>query len=330
MAITPPRSSSSLSEFQIIARYFTPRISARDDVLLGIGDDAALLRVPPGAILAVSIDTLVAGVHFPLSTPPQAIGHKALAVNLSDLAAMGATPAWVTLALTLPAVDEPWLERFAAGFFNLAQQHRVALVGGDTTRGPLTITVQAHGWIPLEQHALTRGGAQPGDVIYVTGTLGDAALGLTLARTDPRVAAQQLIARLDYPTPRLAAGLALHGVASSAIDISDGLLADLGHILAASGVGATVHVDALPRSRAFQEIATVEQSTALALGGGDDYELCFTCPAALAPELPARFASMVPITPIGIIESTPGCRLLHHGQTWPTPPTRGYDHFPAR
>ncbi|HYQ72938.1 MAG TPA: thiamine-phosphate kinase, partial [Gammaproteobacteria bacterium] len=212
----------SETEFDIIRRYFTRQTVRHEAVLTGIGDDAAVLQVPKDRELLVCIDTLVAGVHFPPDTPAAAIGHKALAVNLSDLAAMGADPAWATLALTLPEPDPVWLEAFAGGFLALAGHHGVQLIGGDTTRGPLSVTVQAHGLAPPGQ-ALRRTGAKPGDRIYVTGTLGDAGLALRL----PEAARTELRARLDYPEPRLEAGRRLRGLASAVIDISDGLLADL-------------------------------------------------------------------------------------------------------
>ncbi|MGD8630613.1 MAG: thiamine-phosphate kinase, partial [Gammaproteobacteria bacterium] len=236
----------SETEFDIIGRYFRRQPVKRKDVLTGIGDDAAVLHLPVDRELLLCIDTLVAGVHFPAGTPAAAIGHKALAVNLSDLAAMGAEAAWATLALTLPEPDPVWLEAFSGGFFALAGRHRVQLVGGDTTRGPLTVTVQAHGFAPQGQ-ALRRTGARPGDRIYVTGTLGDAGLALHLRDA----AAAELRVRLDYPEPRLDAGSLLRGLASAVIDISDGLLADLGHLLEDKGLGASLQVDGLPRSRAF-------------------------------------------------------------------------------
>jgi thiamine-monophosphate kinase len=262
-----------------------------------------VLRVPRGRELVVVMDTMVEGVHFPRGTAPADVGWKSLAVNLSDLAAMAAEPAWATLALTLPQPDATWVRAFARGFAALARRHGVALVGGDTTRGRLTVTVQAHGFVPLRR-ALRRDGARAGDAIFVSGTLGDAAAGLA----DRRQAT--LRARLDRPTPRVALGVALRGVASAAIDVSDGLAADLGHVLDASGVGATLDVDALPTSAALR--AAVPDATrrrALQVGGGDDYELCFTVPTR-------RFARVATIareqrlrlTRIGTIERERGLR----------------------
>ena len=313
------------SEFSIIDHYFRRSGAERKDVVLGIGDDAALLRVPEGQELVVTVDTLVAGVHFPADTPPAAIGHKALAVNLSDLAAMGATPAWVTLALTLPAADHDWLEAFAAGFFALAMTHEVQLVGGDTTRGPLSITVQAMGLVPAGR-ALRRAGAREGDAILVTGCLGDAALALQQGAA----AITELRTRLDMPQPRVAAGQALRELASSAIDLSDGLLADLGHITRASAVGAELWVDALPRSEAFRQVAEPgsQDWQELPLSGGDDYELCVTLPPERIAGARARLAELdLPLTQVGWIRAGQGIRCRHEDGREYQPTSKGYDHF---
>jgi len=319
-----------LSEFQLIANYFTRQSVLRADVALGIGDDAALLRVPAGQCLAVSIDTLVEGVHFLPDIAPADLGYRALAVNLSDLAAMGAQPAWATLAITVPRVDESWLAQFSGGFFALAQQHNVQLVGGNTTRGPLSISVQVHGFVP-ETQALRRSGAQPGDLIFVTGTLGDAAIGLQAALRkivlDP-AQAQRAAQRWLRPVPRVAEGLALREVASACIDISDGLLADLGHVCDASQVGARIAVEQVPVSTLFQEAGRRDWS--LTLCAGDDYELCFTA----APERRAHVKEIFSayacgVTCIGVIEAAPGVRCeMHDGRLF-VPATRGYDHFVA-
>jgi len=239
-----------MTEFTLIERI-RARAATRPDVLLGIGDDAALLAVPAGQALVVTTDTLIAGVHFPAETAPADIGWKALAVNLSDLAAMAATPAWCTLALTLPDADGDWVDAFLDGFLELAEQHGVALVGGDTTGGPLSITVTAQGFVPSDV-ALRRDGAQAGDDIWVTGTLGDAAGGLAQWQRQGLMSAK-LRHRLDRPTPRVAAGLGLRGLAHAAIDVSDGLAADLGHVLAASRLGAEVELGRLPTSRSLRE-----------------------------------------------------------------------------
>lgn len=315
-----------LSEFSLIARYFS-RHGNREDVVLGVGDDAALLEIPPGMQLAVSVDVMVAGRHFPPNTPPEAIGHKALAVNLSDMAAMGAEPAWATLALTLPEPDTDFLDGFANGFYRLAEQHHVALVGGDTVRGPLQLAVQIQGLVPRGK-ALTRSGARPGDHLFVTGTLGDAGAGLALVqRRLDCPDGDALRRRLDYPTPRVAAGLALRDIASAAIDISDGLLADLGHILEASGAGAELDLDAIPLSAALRRcVPDNGEQLRLALTAGDDYELCFTVPASkLALVEQAAIGWDFPVTCIGRITADPGI-LFCNGEP-PPDLTTGFDHF---
>jgi len=272
-----------MDEFGIIDHYFRNQRVKRRDVALGIGDDAAVVRPPAGRDLVTTTDVLVNGVHFPEDTPADAVGHKALAVNLSDVAAMGAEPAWVTLGLTLDDVDESWLESFCAGFFALADRFEVALVGGDLTRGPLTIAVQVIGFC----HApgwLQRGGARRDDLIYVSGTLGDAALGLQAGGgMVAATAADRAVfeARLRRPEPRVALGRAVVAHASAAIDISDGLAADLGHICEASGVGAEVDVDSVPLSDAYRRCLS-QVGLEPALTFGDDYELCFTVPAMAA------------------------------------------------
>ncbi len=300
------------TEFEIIERHFSGHALGREGVELGPGDDCALLSQRPGHWLAVSVDTSVAGVHFAAETEPDDIGYRALAVNLSDLAAMGAEPAWFLLALTLPAADESWLVAFSAGLLGLAAEHRLPLVGGDITRGPLSVCIQIGGWVP-EGEGLRRAGARAGDRVYVTGTLGDAAAALRLGREGAAGAGERafLHARLRRPTPRIAAGLALRGLASSCIDVSDGLLADLGHILERSGCGASLRSDALPLSAALRQLVpeTAERE-ALALGGGDDYELCFTAPPARAAEIEAQLARVdCPVTAIGTIEARPGLRV---------------------
>lgn len=281
-------------EFSLIDRIRNLTAQHRDDVRLGIGDDAALLTVPTGQELAVAIDTMVEGVHFPVGTDAADIGWKALAVNLSDLAAMGATPAWALLALTLPSADSAFVDGFAAGFAQLAQTYRLALVGGDTTRGALTISVAVHGFVPPGK-ALARAGAQAGDAVLVTGTLGDAAGGLRCVqnyRHSDDAQTRYLIERLNRPTPRVAAGLALRGRASACIDVSDGLLADLGHVCAASRVGAELDAALLPRSSALLDLFDESTSRDFALSGGDDYELCFTVPAQQVAAVQADLAKL--------------------------------------
>ncbi|MEL1265937.1 thiamine-phosphate kinase [Pseudoxanthomonas putridarboris] len=310
-------------EFDLIARI-RARAGTRGDVVLGIGDDAALLAVPADRQLVVTTDTLNHGVHFPEDASPADIGWKSLAVNLSDLAAMGAQPAWCTLSLSLPQSDPAWIDGFLDGFLALAGRHGIALVGGDTTRGPLSISVTAMGLVEAGR-ALRRDGARVGDDVWVTGTPGDAAAALALLDTQPTHA---LRARLDRPMPRIEAGHALAGIAHAAVDVSDGLLADLGHICTRSGVGAQVELAQLPASEALQGAVDAEARVAFQATGGDDYELCFTAPgtareriAALADALDLRF------TRIGRIVAGEGVQAIAaHGATW-QPPRHGYDHF---
>ena len=310
-------------EFDLIARI-RARVATRADVVLGIGDDAALLAPPPGRQLVVTADTLNDGVHFPRGTSPADVGWKALAVNLSDLASMGAEPAWCTLSLSLPQSDPAWIEGFLDGFLDLAGQHGIALVGGDTTRGPLSIAVTAMGLVEPGR-ALRRDGARVGDEVWVTGTLGDAAGGLALLDREPVPA---LRARLDRPTPRVAAGRALAGIATACVDVSDGLLADLGHVCARSHVAARIDVDALPASAALREAFGEADRIALQASGGDDYELCFTAPADASADIDAVSAQLgLRITRIGRIVAGEGVHPVDaKSQPWSSP-RRGYDHF---
>jgi thiamine-monophosphate kinase len=315
-------------EFDLIERIRS-RIKPRADVVLGIGDDAALLQVPEGQQLVISTDTLVAGVHFPEDTAPADIGWKALAVNLSDLAAMAATPAWCTLALTLPSADDEWFDAFLDGFLELAELHDVQLIGGDTTRGPLSITVTVHGLVPSGQ-ALRRDGARVGDEIWVTGTLGDAAGGLRQA-LEKKLQSVKLRYRLDRPTPRIEAAISLRQLARAAIDISDGLAADLGHVLESSGVGAEIDLGRLPTSSTLaQHFAIESERWRLQLAGGDDYELCFTAPAAEALAIEQAMAACDTLaTVIGRI--TAERELIFRtpdGEAYSLSST-GYEHFAA-
>lgn len=320
-----------MNEFDLIQHYFARQPVTRPDVALGIGDDASVLDVPPGQQLVVSTDMLVAGVHFPEDTDAVSIGHKSLAVNLSDLASMGATPAWYTLNLSLPQADPAWLEGFCQGMFALALKHNAALVGGDTTRGPLTIGIQIMGFVPHGQ-ALKRAGARPGDRICVTGLLGEAALGLRVAQGQLKLPDEYLanvLTRLNRPMPRVVAGLGLRGLASACIDISDGLVADLGHILEASAVGARIHLKRLPLSPAYDS-AFEQVGWQAALAGGDDYELCFTIPPA--QETAFRKASAyfgVSCTYIGDIEVETGLRVVDEQGALYRPGQVGFDHFRA-
>jgi thiamine-monophosphate kinase len=319
-------------EFRLIDRIRERTAQPRDDVRLGVGDDAALLAVPAGQELAVAIDTMVEGVHFPAGTAGADIGWKALAVNLSDLAAMGATPAWALLALTLPRPDADFVDGLAEGFAQLARPYRLALVGGDTTRGPLALSVAVHGFVPPGQ-ALTRAGAQVGDAVLVTGSLGDAAAGLRClqSRMDIQTPARDfLVNRLNRPAPRVAAGLALRQRASACIDVSDGLLADLGHIGEASGVGVEIDAALLPRSPALLGLFDETAARDFALAGGDDYELCFTVPAARLAEVQADLARLgCGATRIGRIVAGEGVRVRDADGHWLEPGRAGWDHFGA-
>ncbi|HET6913560.1 MAG TPA: thiamine-phosphate kinase [Rhodanobacteraceae bacterium] len=324
-----------MPEFDLIELIRSRTAQSRGDVVLGIGDDAALLKPPAGQQLVACTDTLVEGVHFPRGTAPEDIGWKSLAVNLSDLAAMGATPAWAMLALTLPNADRRFVEAFADGFAQLARANAVSLVGGDTTQGPLSITVSAFGFVP-ESRALLRSGARVGDAVFVTGRVGDAAAALGLIRdaglgtrdSTNQQARAELLARLNRPEPRVAAGLALRDVASACIDVSDGLLADLGHICEASGVGAIVDADALPLSSAMLALFDAEQRRGFALSGGDDYELCFTASVGRADRIAADFARLgFGAARIGRIVAEPGLRVRDANGNAVETPRRGWQHF---
>jgi len=319
-----------MDEFELIRKYFLDLTQPREDVALGIGDDAALLTPPRGAEVVVTTDTLIAGRHFPEDTDAQAVGWKALAVNLSDLAAMGAEPRWFTLALTLRMVDPEWLAGFASGLAAMARETGVALVGGDTTQGPLSITVTAMGTVPAGK-ALKRSGAKVGDAICVTGTLGDAALALRLgqgegARGEARSAdLEHLRARLNRPTPRVAAGAALREYAHAAIDLSDGLAGDLSHILDASRVGAELKANKLPMSPAFKALSEPEVRLELQVSGGDDYELCVCVPAGDVAGL--RKKLKVPLTEVGRIVKGKSLSIVDaHGKKIALEPF-GYRHF---
>lgn len=315
------------SEFDLINKYFT-RPAAR--TVLGVGDDAALLRVSSGCELAVSADMLLAGRHFLPEDDAFSLGHKALAVNLSDLAAMGATPRWALLSIALPEINERWLARFAEGWFALADQYGVALIGGDTTKGPLTISVTIMGEVKRGK-ALRRAGAKVGDEIWVSGALGDAALALAYLQRKIKVAphdAANLLPRLHAPTPRIKLGQKLFGMAHSAIDVSDGLLADLGHILDASGVGAEIHVDAIPMSATLRDYLRDAIALNAVLAGGDDYELCFTAPAKQHDAI-LRLASRLKCRLTCIGKTTFQRKLLvFDANNQPlTVKEKGFDHF---
>ena len=308
-----------LAEFDLIQRFFAGKANTNPSTRLGVGDDCALLSVPCGYQLAVTTDTMVENVHFLPEVDPEALGHKLLAVNLSDLASMGAEPVAVTLALTMPKADEVWLARFAEGFLSLAQYYKVDLIGGDTTAGPLTLTVQAMGLVS-EGQALLRSAAKSGDLIYMSGTLGDAGLGLKIEqgyRCDNPGAA---LARFNRPEPRIEEGLGLRNIANSCIDISDGLAQDLGHILRQSGVGACLDWGRLPLSDAVREYINETGDWTFPLRAGDDYELCFTVPADKEGLLQGNF------TRIGMIEKKSGLRI-NRAETIESLTVHGFEHF---
>ncbi len=314
-------------EFELIARHFT---RAAPGAVLGVGDDCALLAPSPGMQLAVSSDMLLEGRHFSPQDSPAGLGHKSLAVNLSDLAAMGATPRWATLAIALPAADDAWLTAFARGFFRMADQHGIELVGGDTTRGALTISITVIGEVPPSQ-ALLREGARAGDDIWVSGVIGSAALALAYRQGRlfmEQIDAAKVLPALYLPTPRIELGIALRGVASSAIDISDGLLADLGHILERSNVGAKLEFATLPTLPVAQAYLHEPVARDCMLAGGDDYELCFTAPVSRRDAVAAAAQSAgVAVTRIGRITAEPGLAVVDaNGQALHFDRT-GYDHF---
>jgi thiamine-monophosphate kinase len=319
-----------MDEFELIRRYFSRVGSPRADVLLGVGDDAAILRATDETDLVAAVDTIVCGRHFPEGSDARSIGHRALAVNLSDIAAMGACPAWALLSLTLPAAAPDWLEAFAGGFGDLARAHEVMLVGGDTTAGPLAVSVQIMGHVP-HGTALRRDGGREGDLLAVTGTIGDAGAGLALAigalATDDAAAAAELRRRFEYPTPRVEFGVAARGLASAAMDLSDGLVGDLPKLAAASGLGAHVAVDRLPLSRALAAVAGRERARDFALGGGDDYELLVAVPPARFDALASRAAALnLTLTTIGELRRGNAVRWALESRTY-VPQVSGYSHF---
>ena len=322
-----------MGEFELIERYFRAGangvLQRRGDVDLGIGDDAALLRMPPDRQLVAALDTLVEGRHFPFGCAPASIGHRALAVNLSDLAAMGAQPCWFLLALTLPDSDAAFLDAFASGLHALANRYDVALVGGDTTAGPLAVSVQALGTVEPGT-ALLRSGGSAGDLLYVSGTPGDAAAGLALLQhpeSDTTAPMQFLLQRFLYPEPRVELGRALRGMASACIDVSDGLAADAAKLSGASGCGASIDAAKLPLSEALVQVMGARRAVQYALNGGDDYELCFTVPAARRQQFEAQLTNVkCRVTCIGMLEKQSGLRVTHDGVAVACD-THGYDHF---
>ena len=318
-----------MKEFELIRNYFTEQAVKRNDVVLGIGDDCAIVKPTERKNIAITTDTLVAGVHFPVNTPPKAIGHKAVAVNLSDLAAMGAEPAWLSIAITLPEIDEDWVGEFCAGVFELCEYYNVQLIGGDTTQGPLSITITAQGLIPVNKQ-ITRSNAKAGDWLYVTGEIGDAALALKHILGEvklPNDVFSTVKNRLDYPKPRVLAGQTLREYASSAIDLSDGLIADLTHICQSSKVGVNIVLDNLPISNELYDSLRQEAALALALTGGDDYELLFTVSEDKKVGMETALADAgATVTCIGQLNATGKITTTLNGK--PTQiNAKGYEHF---
>ena len=314
----------SSAEFAIIEQFFKKDQDSLSGCIVGIGDDCAIINVPKNMQLAVSTDTLVEGVHFLPDTEPESLGHKVLAVNLSDLAAMGAKPAWVSMAITLPSINKEWLSKFTAGFFALASQHGVNLIGGDTTQGPLSITISIMGLLPVGQRLL-RSGAKVGDSIYVSGTIGSAGLGLVKAKE--AASHDEGVDLLSYlkPVPQISLGQQLLKSASACIDVSDGLSADLNHILKASAVGARLDHDLLPINESVREHARQLGDELWPYSTGDDYELCFTLPKQLSQEA-MRSLSDFNITKIGVVEREQGLRIeMKDGQLISM--AKGYEHF---
>lgn len=316
-----------MNEFEVIRRYFSP---PTDHTVLAGGDDAALIAVAPGMELAVSTDALVGGSHFFLDADPYDVGYKSMAVNLSDMAAMGARPRWVTLSLTLPAVDARWLEQFADGFLDLARTHQVDLIGGDTTRGPLAICVQIMGEVSSGK-ALRRSRARPGDELWVSGHVGEAALALACLHGDFELQQDErseAMKRLNQPQPRVTLGLGLIGLATSAIDISDGLVADVGHVAEASGVRVVIDWESVPLSSGGAREREHPLVQRCALAGGDDYELAFTAPLGMGPELDALGERLgIALTRIGRVESGAGVTVLDRAGKALVLAETGFDHF---
>ncbi len=320
--------ATSVDEFAFIESLLIPAAGHRADVVLGIGDDGAILEPPIGEQLVVVADTLVDGVHFPHDFPAADIAYRALAVNLSDLAAMGAVPYWATLALTIPEANETWLRAFADSLRHTLAQHGVALIGGDTTRGPLTVTIQLIGGVPRGA-ALTRHGAHPGDSIYVSGYLGDAAAGLGfLQRATARTQdVEALISKFRRPRPQVALGQALRGVASACIDISDGLLADLNHVATRSGCGAEISDVQTVLSPALRRVTDADEAFRCALSGGDDYELCLCVPSVLAEKFADLSLAHPSIKKIGRMVATPGILVTDPAVNMKKIRITGYRHF---
>ena len=316
----------SLTEFMIIKKYFHQTKTRSANVIVGIGDDGAVIEIPRERQVVISVDTLVEGKHFPINTPPHDLGHKTLAVSLSDIAAMGAAPHTALLALTIQKKDEIWLEEFAKGFFSLAGRYQVSLIGGDITQGPLCISVTTTGLIP-KNTMICRSGAKVGDLIYLTGTVGDAGLALALLNQHKAID-PFLLTRLNCPTPRIEAGLALRGIASAAIDVSDGVVADLEKITIMSQVGAKIKVDHLPLSDSLKKQCCLNEVWKYALSSGDDYELCFTAPKVKSEQLKKIFNQLnYDYCCIGEIIQGNGVTVLNPKNRPVKILKKGYEHF---
>lgn len=320
-----------MKEFSIIDSFFKAQSHQRKDVILGIGDDAALTIIPQGQALVTTTDTLIAGVHFLVNANPHAIAQKAIAVNLSDLAAMGAEPAWISLSLSLPIADEVWLSGFSAGIAEMTKFYSIQLIGGDTVQGPLAVTITAQGFVPPEQ-ALLRSKAKPGDFVYVTGYLGDAGAGLDILLDKLQMNdgdnKAYFLSRLHYPTPRLLAGTSLRRLANACIDLSDGLNSDIRHILKASNCGATIHLDKLPLSKAMRESVEPNVARNYAVSAGDDYELLFTVSEEQKGKLELAMASTnVCVTCIGQLNGIANKLEFRLNNTVVDEQPRGYQHF---
>ncbi len=318
---------SALGEFELIQEFFTRDPIPARGTSVAVGDDCALVRVEPSTDLAITVDTLVSGVHFLPDTDPHLLGYKALAVNLSDLAAMAAEPRWCTLALTLPSVEREWLKAFSAGFFELAEKYQIELIGGDTTRGPLAITIQAMGQCPSGM-ALRRSGARPGDLIYVSGPIGSAGFGLKMQQGEIKSDSACMRALLK-PEPQLELAIALRGIASACIDVSDGLLSDLGHILTSSEVGGEIQINQIPFDPFVEAYLKQSADYHFALTAGDDYELCFTVPPEMKERLTERTKTLgLEIYEVGRITSQRGLDVRFiDGTVMPPPKHSGFQHF---
>ena len=318
----------SHSEFEIIKKFFQKNITQTKEIKHGVGDDAAIVAVPENMELALSMDTFISGIHFPENTRPEDVGYKSLAINISDMAAMGAVPHWAMLSLTIPDADREWLEKFSRGFFEMADKSGVKLIGGDLNRGPLSITVQIHGLLPAGS-AITRGGARIDDLVYVSGQLGDAGLALAIynhSLSIPELHHASVIERLNRPEPRTALGIKLREMATSAIDISDGLISDLGHILDKSRCGAIINPEHLPLSDAFGNLPG-EKSWNIAITAGDDYELCFTIPPDKQSILENNPELEVPVHCIGKIVDGSGIQWIKSDGLHFEPTGPGFQHF---